>query len=235
MTFARRVTLATLSTFAPLLNQADACNGGQGTSASGAKPPVAPDPALAAAEALFGGEPTHVDLGFPRARRPLQDARQQPAPTAAPPPMPPVPANPSLRWWKKLFMSDVMRKPASSHQRNHVILGQAGHPIDQKTWFRDVFFSAVSWSTETMRTGNVKDVVDIHMEVFVNEVSQGAFSIRVDHAENRIADQNNAPTWLQWSELTRLIRSRDFTGWYLILERFDPATYRLRLTQTKPA
>lgn len=139
------------------------------------------------------------------------------------------------RWWKRMTRSDVMRKPATSHQRNYVILGKAGHDIDQKTWFREEFFAPINdWEQETMRTGNVKEVADVQFEVFVDAQSRGNRLVRIEHAPNRIADQNNAPTWLHWSNLTEIIRSRDFTNWYLILERFEPTLFRLHLSRSEP-
>jgi hypothetical protein len=191
-------------------------------------PPPAP-PAVERGTGTAGGRTPAPTL------RQLGDLPAIPSPIPSPAITPATGGMPSLRWWKQLTMSDVMRKPPTSHQRNHVILNRAGHPIDQKTWFRNVFFAPVAWRDESMRSGKPIEVVDIPLQVFINEVSRGEYSIRFDHAEHRIANQNNAPTWLQWSGLTELIRSQDFEDWYLVLERLDPATYRLRLSETEPA
>jgi hypothetical protein len=139
------------------------------------------------------------------------------------------------RWWKRLTRSDVMRKPETSHQRNYLILGQAGHGIDQTTWFRDTFFGPVTgWRQVTMRTGNIKEVVDLRFEVFVELENRGHHIARIEHAPNRIANQGNSPTWLNWSGLTQIILESDFTGWYVVIERLNPLGYRLRLTRTEP-
>jgi hypothetical protein len=225
--FVELVTLETIEEYRPMLRAEEATP----------RRPLPRRPSTGTSgKAHFQGERIVFPNTFaPFRRRPRTTPPAVPGSVSTPSPTtPPVLATPSLRWWKRLTISDVMRKPASSHQRNHVILGQAGHPIDQKTWFRDTFFSSVNWQPERMRTGNIKEVVNIPLEVFVNEDSQGRFSIRFDHAPNRIANQNNAPTWLQWSGLTNLIRSQNFTDWYLVLERFAPDTYRLRLSQTEP-
>jgi hypothetical protein len=112
-------------------------------------------------------------------------------------------------------------------------LGKAGLPIDQKSWFRDEFFGSVTWIPTTMRTGNVKEQAIIPFEVFIAGRSEGIVDMRVDHAVNRIAAQNNAPTWLNWSGLLQAIRSTDFTGWYLVLERLS-GRFRLHLSRTAP-
>jgi len=137
-------------------------------------------------------------------------------------------------WWKKLTMSDAMRKPDDSHQRRSVILGKAGHPIDQKVFFRDHFFANVAWTQETMRTGRSKELAVIPFDVHVERRHLGVFNLSVDHAPSRIASQNNAPTWLNWSSLSEQIRSRDYTNWYVLLERHSNGGFRLTLTRRMP-
>ena len=127
-----------------------------------------------------------------------------------------------------------MRKPATSHQRNYVILGKAGHPIDQKTFFRDRFFRNATWKTMPMHTGNVKEEAIIPFEVVVRGQSIGSYPIRVDHAPNRIANQNNSPTYLNWSSLLDEITRTNYTNYYLLLERLSSGAFRLSLTPTQP-
>jgi hypothetical protein len=139
-----------------------------------------------------------------------------------------------LRWWKRLTRSDAIRKDQASHQRNYIILGKAGHDIDQKTWFRDVFFDRLTWQPVSMRTGNTKERATHGFQVLVNGEQLGTYEMSIDHAPNRIADQNNAPTWLHWSSLLDVVRQRDFTGWYLVLEKLR-SSYRLQLSTSHPA
>ena len=143
-------------------------------------------------------------------------------------------AGPALSWWKRLTRSDAIRKPETSHQRNYLILGKAGRPIDQKTWFRDTFFAPLEWRNERMRTGNIKEVTDVPFEVLVDDESIGEYELRVDHAPHRIANQNNAPTWLHWSTLLDVIRTEDFTDWYVVLSRLTDGRYQLKLARTEP-
>lgn len=152
--------------------------------------------------------------------------------------VPPSTAAPAwnMRWWKQLTMSDAIRKPATSHQRKFVVLGKAQRKdIDQKIWFRYEFFDAVTWTTETMRGGgNVKEIALIPMEVFEETRYLGRFDVRFEHAPNRIADQNNAPTYMHWSSLESVIRAKDYTDWWIALERLRDGTFRLTLTQSEP-
>jgi hypothetical protein len=142
-------------------------------------------------------------------------------------------SKPGLLWWKKLTRSDAMRKDSSSHQRNYVILGKASFSIDQKTWFRDRFFVGANWQVQEMRTGRQKEFANVPFEVFVDDTRLGTYTVRIDHAAHRVADQNNAPTWLNWSELLPLIRRQDFTDWYLVLEKRGES-FRLILRRTQP-
>jgi hypothetical protein len=57
--------------------------------------------------------------------------------------------------------------------------------------------------------------------------------VRIDHAAHRVAGQNNSPTWLHWSSLMPTIRNQDFTGWYLIIEKYS-SDYKLRLSRRPP-
>lgn len=149
--------------------------------------------------------------------------------------IPPSEGRPVRRWWKRLTASDVLRKPESSHQRNYVALSQAGHKeIDFKTWFREELFGPADWAEEEMRTGNVKEVAVIPFDVIVGDESLGRYDLRVDHAENRIANQNNSPTYLNWSSMIDVIRGSDFRDWWLELARLDDGTFRLRLLREEP-
>jgi hypothetical protein len=140
-----------------------------------------------------------------------------------------------LRWWKKLSKSDAMRKPPGSHQRNGVVLNEAGHKIDRDTWFRNELFGSATWSEGTTRTGEDKEAADIPFEVWINGRSRGKYSLQVDHAKNRISDQGNSPTYLHWSTMTRIVRDTDYYGWWLELARLTDGTFRLRLLRDAPA
>lgn len=148
----------------------------------------------------------------------------------------PATARPVARWWKQMTASDAHRKPPTSHQRNYVALSQAGRGIDHKIWFRDEFFDGhVAWAIEPMRTGNVKEVAVVPFDVQIGDDHLGVYNITVDHAENRIANQNNAPTYLNWSSLLSTIQASDYRGWWLELARMSDGTFSLRITPDEPS
>jgi HKD family nuclease len=185
------------------------------------------------AQAIFGRRRRALSSSPPISERASRSSLDRPRRARAKPSTL-SPGEPDLAWWKQLTRSDAIRKDQRSHQRNYVILGKAGFEIDQKVWFRYVFFDRVRWTQERMRTGPIKEVAEVPFEVIVADEPLGTFDVRIDHATNRIASQNNAPTWLHWSSLMELIRRDDFTGWYLELEK-HPGSYRLRLSKTRPS
>ncbi|MGH2941183.1 MAG: phospholipase D family protein [Solirubrobacteraceae bacterium] len=145
-------------------------------------------------------------------------------------------ANPVARWWKKMSPSDAHRKPATSHERNFVTLTQARRGIDHKTWFRDdLFGDHVAWANEPMRSGNIKEVAVVPFDVYMDGDHLGTYNLTVDHAENRVANQNNAPTYLNWSSLLPVILATDFRDWWLELSRLSDGTFRLQLFREEPS
>ncbi|MDX6626570.1 MAG: hypothetical protein QOE56_1559 [Solirubrobacterales bacterium] len=182
------------------------------------------------AREVFGAPVTGLP-GLPKA--PVSAVDGDPAETKV---VPASTAPAELRWWKKLTASDVLRKPEGSHQRNYVALTKAGHPgIDQKTWFRDDLFGTVDWVEQTMQQSErIKEVATVEFDVLIEDEELGQFAIRIDHAEGRIANQNNAPTYLNWSSMIRVIRENDFRDWWLDLARLSDGKFRLRLLREEP-
>jgi hypothetical protein len=217
---------------------------------------LAQDPDMVTGEAERAARRRHA----PAAERLARDIFGEPPDLPTAPPVPPTPQpaptggrpaagrpGPSdarpLRWWKPLTDSDAMRKPRGNARR-YVVLNQVGHDIDHLTWFRHDFFAPARWASEPMKGGvRNKDIAIVPFEVFVGDSPRGHFNILVDHDERRTQNpppgspgrrRNNAPTYLNWSGLADVIREHNYTGWYLILERFDPDRFRLRLTQSQP-
>lgn len=60
--------------------------------------------------------------------------------------------------------------------------------------------------------------------MYVEDENLGRYQLRVDHAEVRIADQNNSPTYLNWSTMIDVIRESDFRDWWLELARLRDGT-----------
>jgi hypothetical protein len=70
--------------------------------------------------------------------------------------------------------------------------------------------------------------------VAVDGRSLGKLSFSIDHNAERIANQGNSPTWLNWSGFAKYVRRRNLTGWYLLLERLANGTFRMSITRQQP-
>lgn len=162
---------------------------------------------------------TSLDLGadslFRRsqqAKRPVALSREpRRRPVAAPPTASVfLPADVIRRWIKKLTYSDAQQpqRPRSNPTGN-MRLTQAGHPIDQTTYFRQVFFSDANWR---VRSGSLEETT-VTFDVSIDGKAFASRQLKVDHDPVRVAGQNNAPTFLHWGEeLSRELRARNYAG-----------------------
>ena len=85
-----------------------------------------------------------------------------------------------------------------------------------------------------MRTGRVKEIAVVPFDVRIDGTRLGTFSLTVDHNEQRIANQNNAPTWLNWSSFVGNIKASDYTDRYLLLEQLAGGSFRLTISRSEP-
>lgn len=164
----------------------------------------------------------------PSAARP---APSSPSPrSSARPTQPPAQPQPvrTMTWSKRLSASDAQQPRTSNSQvTGHLKLSQAGHPIDQTTYFRREFFAAADW-TSTVKSRGIMEEAVVGFDTWIGDEYFGVQNMRVDHAEYRIAGQNNTPTWLHWnSHVAQYLRANDFTGQTVVLESDGNGYYRL--------
>lgn len=135
------------------------------------------------------------------------------------------------RWFKKLSFSDAQQmKTANSNPTNHLKLGQARHPIDQKVYFRHVYFADRHWASSMKARGTMEESL-VPFHVHINGRFDSIQEMKVDYAEFRVADQNNTPTWLHWNEyMGRYLRENNHVGDYITLEVTDTGIHRLILS-----
>jgi HKD family nuclease len=142
------------------------------------------------------------------------------------------PAQPvrTMTWSKRLSASDAQQPRTSNSQvTGHLKLSRAGHPIDQTTYFRREFFAAADW-TSTVKSRGVMEEAIVGFDTWIGDEYFGVQNMRVDHAEYRIAGQNNTPTWLHWnSHVGQYLRAHDCTGQMVVLESDGNGYYRLAI------
>lgn len=219
--FARRITLANLEKFKPLLRNAKSTN--NDTSAADEKPAPAVNPEAAKAEALFSGNRLKIKAPFapprrtPRTTPAKKSAGSPPSPIASATPA----ASPTVRgpvlWKKRLAASDVQRQPG--HPTGGVRLTQArffasGHVIDQTTYFRTIF-AGFAWHQARVRPK--VDEATVPFEVVVSGASLGVHDLVISHKPTGEAGQGNYTTILKWSSLGPTIRKMNLEGRTLTL------------------
>lgn len=145
-----------------------------------------------------------------------------PAPTALQP-------GSAESWTKVLQSSDAQWVQPGTNVTGKLRLSKAGHAIDHKTYFRDVFFDGLAWRSEK-RQGKTYEVADATFDVFVDGAHRGMMQLVVDHAPHRVADQNNVPTVLAWGhDLGQTLQSKSYIGKTVQLERTANGDLILRL------
>lgn len=136
------------------------------------------------------------------------------------------------RWFKRLRAADAQQN--AGNNTGNLRLVQANHPIDQLSYFRTEFFDGVAWTAGTDGRGNPKETADVTAEVVAPDIS-GEHAFRVVHAPHRESAQRNHATVLHWDDLSGFMRGRDFTGWWVVLERTADGQHRLTLQEEEPA
>ena len=134
-------------------------------------------------------------------------------------------------WFKKMPNSDAQQKGTSNtNQTGNLKLTKARHPIDHKSFFRNDFFETCNWIGEQTSKG-IKEKAEVLFDVVVDGQAYGQHLLELDHADYRIASQNNVPTWLHWgSELGAYLQSNDHVGDYVTLERTTDGRYALTIS-----
>jgi len=133
------------------------------------------------------------------------------------------------RWTKELTNSDAQQKLTANTQiTGNLKLTQAGHPINHETYFRHDFFGPAAWASEPKPRGEL-ETAEIDVEVLIDGTSVGVHRMVVDHADYRIADQSNVPTWLKWKEFGEHLQQHDQRDKTVSLERFADGTYRAHI------
>ena len=136
------------------------------------------------------------------------------------------------RWSKRLTSSDA-QKPTKQGTRptGNMRLTRAGHPIDQKTYFREDFFRNANW---VVRTGT-REEAEVEFHVSIDGRLEGPIALMISHDPQRVAGQNNAPTFLHWArQLGQIFKETDLAGRYITLDLLDSGEYRLVISEARP-
>lgn len=232
--FARRVTLESLPTFAPLLRRPGQPAADEGTSdeppaddgagSGGVEPPA--DPGLELALGHFQGQSVRIQNPHQRAPRTPRPATvgqgavtapQAPAPEAPAPQLPaPVEVPPGAVVWRKrpLPASDVQRQEGNPTGGLRLTQARfttaAGQRIDQTTYFRRDLFGHLPW--RGIRNNPFVEATNVPMRVVLLGRDFGERKIEVSHKPTGEAGQHNYTTILHWGELAADVRALNLVG-----------------------
>ena len=130
------------------------------------------------------------------------------------------------RWHKKMSFSDAQQKARPNTKvTGHLKLTQAKHPIDHRVFFRTVLFESCDWQSEHTPRG-AKEFTTAPFDVVIGGERFGTHHLKLDHAEYRVANQGNVPTWLHWgSALGQYLRNNSHVGDFVTIEDRDGLFY----------
>lgn len=165
--------------------------------------------------------------------QPVEPPPQPPPPQAVQPagqphvPVPPPPVG-ILVWRKQLTRSDASDVGPNTHPKAQVVLSQAdfesppSHPIDQTTYFRNLFRD-FDWESETGRRRQPdQEHVFVPFRIFIRGQDYGVRNLEISHKPAGEADQANSPTVLRWGGgFNPIIRGLNLTGAILSLYEID--------------
>jgi hypothetical protein len=232
--FARRVTLATLGLFAPLLKKPRVTAGEESRqdedeNADAANDAVMSDPEREAAEALFPGNPVRIGRPFDRMPSGASSGPRTPQLGGTPrrservrepargeiDTVTVIPSRGPLLWERReLPPSSVQRQ--SGNPTGGLRLVQAGFadsvgvPIDQTTYFRNDAFGGLAWGVG--RQVPYREDAFATFRVFLLGTDYGVHNLRVSHKPTGEAGQNNYTTILHWGDLGSEVHDLNLVG-----------------------
>ena len=123
-----------------------------------------------------------------------------------------------LLWQKKLSATDAQNQ--DGHPTGCIKLTQGrfkvdGVPIDHTTYFRDIVFSGLPWST--VSNNPFTEASDVDVDLVIDGNHYGTHKLSVRHKPSGEAGQGNAATQLHWTSMEEIIRELNPTNMILRL------------------
>jgi len=143
----------------------------------------------------------------------------------------PFPLDDVQRRWVKLLDHTAAQqvKSANSNPTGNLRLSQEEAAIDHKRYFRDDFFGGLPWTPTEGKASEQEVVVGFHS--WIDGQDLGVQELRLSHDLNRVSGQGNVPTVLHWGPLGVLLRSTNYIGFYVSIERTTSGEYNLVISQ----
>lgn len=214
--FAKRITLANLVEFVPLLRRkASPVTDEPEGDVEEPPPPSTVDPALAAAQAKFAGKSIKVQLPLKRAASPAGGVGPgAPAAAAAPVPPPVLPPTTAARgpevWRKKLSATDAQRQQGNPTGDLRLAMGAYRGKIDHTTYFREKLFGSFTWTPE--KQDPFVETTQVQFDITILGQKLGVHTLIVSHKPSGESSQSNYTTGVRWGDLAGKLQEVDVTG-----------------------
>jgi len=145
-----------------------------------------------------------------------------------------LPTTVTHHWAKKMARSDAQQVPEGTNPTGKLRLGQARFPIDQSTWFRNVFFRDLNW-IQSVRRGVIYDEVHVPFRVSIQGAPWMPVVLKIDHADHRAANQRNVTTVLSWGhQLGTWLRNNSQVDNWVILEKDTNDQFWISFANAQP-
>ena len=106
--------------------------------------------------------------------------------------------------------------------------------IDQRHYFRDDVFAALSWQFDAAGQTKHMERASARFQLVIRDVDYGVFSLRVSHnsrTDTKAYEQSNSMTQLHWGEARHIIAQEDLLGrtMYLYRDSVDTGLFVLEI------
>lgn len=135
-------------------------------------------------------------------------------------------------WWKPMEAGDAQH-PRVGHPTGNVALTRVPLGQDRVSYFRKVFFAEETWY-RTVDGDRVTEIARARFRVAIDDRDMGEHQLEIVWRTYR-QTRGRATTVLRWGDqLMKVMRRRDLSGSYLLIEKGSGGLHRLRVLKTEP-
>ncbi|WP_280476839.1 phospholipase D family protein [Nocardia farcinica] len=138
--------------------------------------------------------------------------------------------NVQRRWVKELDHTAAQQvKSARSNPTGNLRLSQENAAVDHKHYFRYDFFGGLPWAPTEGKQSEQEVIVGFR--TWIDGQDLGVQDLRLSHDPRRVSGQGNVPTVLHWGTLGSVMRSTNYIGFFVSIERTVDGGYNLVVSQ----
>ena len=134
-----------------------------------------------------------------------------------------------LRWEKKLSRSDAQVK-TQGWPVPYIRLTRSGHTSDTQSWFRNTFFTGITWKAGHFANSSVEEAI-VTFNLQMPGQTAKIRKLMITHNNDRGETGKSTPnTWIHWDDQTRdELRATNYAGHKIVLERSNGGKFSLTI------